>query len=186
MPSANSNLRDLVEALPLVIVNINKSIDNIDTTSRQLLDQQQAIEQSVMALMTSASSDWIDWKTTTTYSGVASAHTSGGYGTTNLHDWCIVSAGTHPLYKLYSWGEVTSAGPQADNSEARQYNRQINFPNAYEHIHDDLSVDPGTYGIEDRISKLARARLLQVNNKEKYIEVAKIYQKYTSYPPTGV
>ena len=185
MPS--SNLRDLVSDLPGVIENLQTSITNIDGVLTILGQQKNAVENDVMGIMTSASDDWGAWKANDlnpTYSFV----TSGSYGTTNITEWAIVdpvqpSQGVN--YVIYTSAMVTSAGPAADSSEARQYDRQIEFVNAYEHVNDAVGISPGTYGIDEKISALTDGKTLAQNNEAKYTEVLKIYDKYNNYPPTG-
>ena len=192
MPSAQRNLRTLVEELPLVIVNLNTAIAKIDETTRTLLDQSQALEGAVFDLMVSAASGYMVDKALdldVTYTVVTSGDWAD-YGTSdgNLVEWSIINpaAGQSGENRVQYRGiNITSAGPQAVNAEARQYDRQNEWEPTYEHIHDVLSVDPGTYGIEDKITKLERGRLLQVNNEAKYTEVLKIYDKYTGSPPVG-
>jgi hypothetical protein len=192
MPSAQKNLRTLVEELPLVIVNLNTAIANIDETTRTLLDQQQAIEGAVFDLMVSAASGFmVDWAISldVTYT----VTTSGDWGnysesTGNLTEWSVINpdAGQSGENRVqYQGFEITSAGPQADNAEARQYDRQNEWTPTYEHIHDPLGVTPGTYGIVEKITALERGRTLQVNNEAKYTEVLKIYDDYTGSPPVG-
>lgn len=192
MPSAQQNLRTLVEELPLVIVNLNIAINKIDETTRTLLDQQQALEGAVFDLMISAASGFMADKATSldvTYTVITSGDW-GDYGTSdgNLTEWSIINpvAGQSGENRVvYQGTDVTSAGPQADNSEARQYDRQGEWTPTYEHINDPLGVTPGTYGIVEKITALERGRELQVNNEAKYTEVLKIYDNYTGSPPVG-
>lgn len=183
MPS--SNLRDLVSDLPGVIEKLQTSISNIDDALTTLGEQKDAVEDDVMGIMTSASDEWGAWKANAlnpTYTFV----TSGSYGTTNITQWAITNpAVTKNQSVVYTSAMVTSAGPAADNTEARQYDRQIEFVNSYEHVNDAVGVSPGTYGIDEKISALTDGKTLAQNNEAKYTEVLKIYDKYNNYPPTG-
>ena len=143
-----------------------------------------------MGVMTSASDDWTAWKASDLGSYQVSSW--GNYGTLNLTQWHIYDVtsepnnpATNPSYVVYDSSDVTSAGPVSTNTEARQYDRQIEFPLAYEHIHDSLGVTPGTYGIVEKKAALTKGKTLQTNNEAKYSEVLKIYDKYNNNPPKG-
>jgi hypothetical protein len=188
MPS--SNLRDLVSDLPGVIENLQKSIDSITNTLLALSGQRSAVSNDVMGVMTSASDDWTTWKASDM--GTYQVSSWGSYGTSNLTEWWIYDPAsrpynnaTNPLYVVYQSSDVTSAGPAEDNSEARQYDRQIEFPLSLDHIDDTFGISPGTYGIDEKIDALQDGKTLAENNEAKYTEVLKIYDKYNNYPPTG-
>jgi hypothetical protein len=188
MPS--SNLRDLVSDLPGVIEKLQTSITNIDGALVILGEQKSAIQNDVMGVMTSASDDWTAWKASSL--GSMQVSSWGNYGTSNLTSWWIYNPAsrpynntTNPSYVVYQSSDVTSAGPAQDNTEARQYDRQIEFPLSLDHIDDAVGVSPGTYGIDEKISALTDGKTLAQNNEAKYSQVLKIYDKYNNYPPTG-
>jgi len=167
-----SKLDELIESLPDTITQLETSIEKIDDQIDFLTNDQTGVTES-MSMMTTAALAWMGAKATAlnpTYSVV----TSGTWGVDNLTDWCIVDPGEAPgtpLYKIYSWGEVTSAG-----ADIPQYRRQDDFPEAYDHINHDLGTD-GTYGIADKISKLGTAKTLQQTNKTKYEGFLKAYTR---------
>ncbi len=169
MSSNQTLLNDLIEDLPNTISQLDTAIVNIDDQISFLQDDQTGANQ-VMSMMTTAASAWMDLKAAELDPVLASAATSGSWSISNLTDWAIVCAGQ----PVYSWGEVTSGAPSA--AETQQYNRQIDFPVAYDHINKSLATD-GTYGLADKITNLGTAKTLQESNRDAYSDILKAYDR---------
>lgn len=169
MANDQTLLDNLIEDLPDTISQLDISISNIGDQIEFLENDKTAVERS-MTIMTSAASGWMDEKAAE-LSPAASAITSGSWGIDNLTDWAIVSAG---LKSIYGSDQVTSGAPSA--AETKQYNRQIDFPLAYDHINHSLGTD-GTYGLNVKISNLEAAESLQESNRAAFKGFLKAYDR---------
>jgi hypothetical protein len=177
-------LKQIVTNLPNTIDALGLSVTDITAAVADLQDQQDAIENAVMGPMTSASDTFGDAWQAEFYSAFTRI-TSGGYGVTNLDDWGIVDTTLgkdNAAYNQFKSNQIVSGGPALSGSgwvslEALQYDRQVEFPQAYEHVNEVLS-STATYGILDRRTKLGTALTLTTNNEAKYTQVLKIYKKY--------
>jgi hypothetical protein len=175
-----NTLISMSQELPQVTSNLRTSLDAMDEAISTLNNQKAALEDQVMAAMASSSIVWINEKKdelNPSYSAI----TSGGFGTLNVTQWAIVNpvkpdGGVH--YVIYDDLDVTSGAPSA--GETQQYNRQIEFPIVYDHIHHTTGLD-GSYGIDDRISALEDGRDLTLANEEQYTAILKISDKYSGY-----
>jgi hypothetical protein len=169
-------LQDLVDTLPDTISQLDTSLVKVDEQIDFLQDDLAGVE-VVMSMMTTAASGWMYTKQQE-YGATHKVITSGGWGISNLTDWVIVDTTvTNPnflTYKVFSWGEVTSGAPSA--AETQQYNRQIDFLQAYDHIYHDNGLT-GTYGINDKITNLQTAKSLQQTNKTAFEGFLKVYDR---------
>lgn len=175
-----STLISMSQELPQVTQNLRTSLDAIDEATNTLNEQKDALEDQVMAAMASASIVWITQKKDS-LNPFYSVVTSGGFGTLNVTQWAIVNpaqpgGGIH--YVIYDDLDVTSGAPSAGITQ--QYNRQIEFPVVYDHIHHVTGLT-GSYGINDRISALEDGRDLTLANEEQYTAILKISDKYSGY-----
>jgi hypothetical protein len=164
-------LNDLIEDLPDTIAQLDVSLDKIGDQIEFLGEDQAGVEH-VMSMMTTAASGWMYIKADELGFNKASVITSGSWGVDNLIEWAILSAG--PGTKVFSWGEVVSGAPA--EIETQHYNRQLDFPEAYLHLNQDLGLD-GTYGILDKIVKLEVAETLQALNRTKFTRFLKAYER---------
>lgn len=169
MASNQTLLDNLIEDIPEVITQLDAAIEKIEDQISFLQDDQTGVEH-VMSMMTTAASAWMDIKAAELDAISASAVTSGSWGISNLTDWAIVCAGT----PIYGWGQVTSGAPSA--AETQQYNRQIDFPLAYDHIYHSLGTD-GTYGLDAKISNLQTGKSLQESNRSAFKGFLKAYDR---------
>jgi hypothetical protein len=173
--SDKTKLAAMVAEYPSSIENLGKSIDSIDALITDLTEQKQAIQNVVMSELTSASNVFLAEKTAT-YTGTYDYCTSGGYGTTNLTDWAIVSGSCLGIYNVVFKSANLSATPSG-GSEALQIERQEQFAEAYDHITATIGLG-GTYGINDTISNLQTSRGIVVINKAKIETVLEIYSEH--------
>lgn len=169
-------LQNMINVLPDTITNLNSGIDNLNTSIDGLTDERNAVEYT-MTVMTTAASGWMDWKRDDLdplYPDVTlTINTTGGWSESNLTGWNIWnSAGPSAVYTS---SDVTSAYP-ASCGETRQYNRQLDFSEAYGHIHKVTDLN-GTYGIAAKKASLIKGRGLQVKNRDKYKAVLKSYSR---------
>lgn len=167
-------LQDMIDILPDTISNLDTGIDNLQDSIDGLTAEQNAIEWT-FTLMSTASSAWMDDKANDldpTYTVI----TSGGWSVSNLTEWAITDPAANPDQSvIYSDTDVVSAAPPS-GAETKQYNRQIGFASAYDHIHKDPGTD-GTYGIAPKKTSLTTGKSLQTTNRDKYKEVLKVYER---------
>lgn len=166
----------MVDNLPETIGNFGTGISELNTSINALEDEQDAVEWS-MSLMTTGASAWMIEKKDD-LNPLYTVKTSGGWSSTNLTEWAIVDldANKGSINRVvYSDTDVTSASPPT-LPETQQYNRQVGFPEAYDHIHKVNSLT-GTYGIIARKDGLTTGRNLMEDNKDKYQTVLKVYDR---------
>ncbi len=168
MSSDQTFLNDLIGDLPNTISQLDTAIENIDDQITFLQDDQTGANH-IMSMMTTAATVWMDVKATELHPA-ANVATSGSWGISNLTEWAIVTAGK----PIYTDTDVTSGAPSA--GETQHYNRQIDFPLAYDHINHSLGTD-GTYGLSDKATNLGTARTLQVSNREAFSAILKAYDR---------
>jgi hypothetical protein len=177
-----NTLMSMSQELPTVTDNLRTSIDNIDATKEAIQEQIDALEDQVMAAMASASIVWIANKRTALNPSY-SYMTSGAFGTLNVTQWGIYDPTKlpgSPLRNVYTDVNVTSAGyanPTA-TAETEQYNRQIEFPIVYDHIHHVTGLT-GSYGLQEKLDALDDGRSLTLANEEQYTAILKISDKYS-------
>lgn len=184
-------LQEMVNGYPKTIQDIDTQISFLDTNISDLNDQKNAIENIVFPPLVSGSDGYLTLKATElTGLGACSpvncvVCTYGGYGVSNLTDWVIVSAGSScPTTGVIVWGpgSTPSGSPFPDPlgpvEDAEQYQRQVDFEQAYGHINDPVGLN-GTYGISANISNLTTGKTILENNKAKYENVLAIYSQYT-------
>ena len=165
--------QEIVDVLPDTISNLNTGLIELNTSIDGLTDEKSAIEWS-MSLMTTGSDWYLDYLVGI-YGGTVV--TSGSYGTTNVTEWAIVDTGAPPggvNYVIFSDTDVTSGSP---SYMTQQYNRQIGFPEAYDHIHRTNDLAYGTYGIDARKDGLDTGKDLMILNRDKYATVLKVYDR---------
>ena len=166
-------LQEMVDALPTTVSNFSQGIIELNTSIDGLTDEQSGVEWS-MSVMTTGASAWMDWKANDldpTYTVV----TSGSWSISNLTEWAITNPAVgKDSSVVYSDADVTSASPTA--GETQQYNRQIGFSEAYDHIHKVNSLT-GTYGIVDKKASLNTGLGLMTSNRDKYQTVLKVYDR---------
>ncbi len=170
MASNQTLLDDLIEDLPDTISQLDTAISNIEEQVQFLTDDKTAVEFS-MSTMTSAASGWMFDKAAELGFTKSKVITSGTWSIDNLTDWAIVSAG---LDAVYGSDFVTSGAPSA--AETQHFNRQIDFPLAYDHINHGLATD-GTYGLDDKITNLGTAKTLQESNRTAFEGFLKAYDR---------
>lgn len=165
--------QEILDVLPDTISNLDSGIYELNTSIDGLTDEKSSIEWG-MSVMTSASDWYLDWWSNV-YGGTVM--TSGDYGVTNVTEWAIVDT-SKPSggwdYVVYSDTDVTSGSPGSYLTE--QYNRQIGFPDAYDHIYKTNGLD-GTYGIDARKSGLNTGKGLMEDNRDFYSTVLKVYDR---------
>lgn len=166
-------LQDLIDTLPDTISQLDTSIESINEQIDFLTDDSLGVS-AVMSMMTTAASGWMDDKAfdlNPSYQVI----TSGSWGINNLIEWAIVDPALGlDSYIVYTDVDVTSGAPSA--TETQQFNRQLDFPEAYDHLNHDLGID-GTYGIYDKIDKLNISLGLQTINRDKYKTFLKAYDR---------
>lgn len=171
--SSQAYLDDLIVSLPITISQLDESLINIDDQRDFLYDDWFGVSAS-MSMMTTAASGWMYEKAAELGFNKASVQISGSWGDDNLIEWAIIDKTLGEFNVVYSDASVASGAPSA--TETQQYNRQLDFPAAYDHIWRDIGLN-GTYGIEDKISKLTIAEDLQTINRDKYSTVLKAYSR---------
>jgi hypothetical protein len=177
-----NTLMSMGQELPTVTQNLRGAVDNIDATKAAVQEQIDALEDQVMSAMASASIVWIANKRTSlnpTWSYI----TSGAFGTLNVTQWGIYDPSqrkSSPLYNRYLDTDVTSAGYGSTpaSEETKQYNRQIEFPIVYDHIHHVTGLN-GSYGLQAKLDSLDDGRALTLANEEQYTAILKISDKYS-------
>jgi len=176
-------LREMVASYPGLIQDLEEQSDGLQDIITDLSEQQQAIENEVMAPLLVDSDAYLVIKASSlTVSGSCfgscNVCTSGGYGVSNLTDWAIVSGGCPPMPHNVVW-DSSDVLPSGTTRDAAQYWTQVDFATAYGHIHDDVGTTYGTYGIEDNIINVGVGKSITDKNKTKYEEVLSIYDQYT-------
>lgn len=173
-----NTLMSMGQELPTVTKNLRAAIDNIDATKVAVQEQIDALENQVMSAMASASIVWIREKAyslSPTYSFI----TSGTFGIDNVTDWGIFDPNVdtgRPYYNVFLDTDVTSGSPVLE--ETKQYNRQIEFPIVYDHIHHTTGLD-GSYGLLDKLSSMDDGKALTLANETQYTGILKIADKYS-------
>lgn len=169
--SSNQTLLDsLIDDLPNTVSQLDTAIENIEEQVAFLNDDKTAVEH-VMSMMTTAASGWMFDKADELGYNRGSVRISGSWGVDNLTDWGIA-----PVYPTTVYGSdfVTSGAPALP--ETQHYNRQIDFPVAYDHINHGLATD-GTYGLDDKITNLGVAQTLQESNRTAFSGFLKSYAR---------
>ena len=164
--------QEIVDVLPDTVRNLTTGTYELNTSINALTDEQSAIEWS-MSVMTTGSDWYLDYRAGV-YGGTVI--TSGAYGVENVTEWAIVDPTKPPgsvNYVIYSDTDVTSGSP---SYTTKQYNRQIGFPVAYDHIHKVNSLT-GTYGIAARKTGLNTGLGLMEKNRDKYQEAFRVYDR---------
>ena len=168
-------LDNLIDTLPDTVANLDEALNGIQEQRDNLQNDWYGVSAS-MSMMTTAAELWMENKADeldVTYV----VETSGSWGISNLTQWGITDPAAPPggvNYNQYTDADVTSGAPSA--TETQQYNRQIDFPEAYNHINQDLGLN-GTYGIKDKIQKLTVAENLTIINRNKYAGFLKAYSR---------
>lgn len=182
-------LEKLVETLPDTITQLDTQIAKIDSTVADITADQTAVGE-VMSNMTTASNAWIVDKSNeilalTLVKGVTAQY-GGTYGVSDVDDWSILSAGyipnddRWPAKLVYDDTFVVSAAP-VSGAETRQYNRQVDFPEAYDHLTKAPGTD-GTYGVNSRITSLGTAKTLAQANQTAFKTFLKAYRRNSPFP----
>jgi len=176
-------LGEMVNSYPTTISNIDKQIASLNPVISDLNDQKTAIENLVLAPLKDDSDIYLSQKAIE-LTGVGACNpvsctvcTYGGYGVSNLTDWIIVSAGAvcpNPV-SVWSPGDLDPLGTV---EESEQYQRQLDFAEAYGHITDAIGTN-GTYGLNANISNLTTGKTILENNKAKYEHILSLYSQYT-------
>lgn len=166
-------LTEMVNGYPQTISDLEDSIAALEVIITDLGEQRQAIENEVLAPLTSASNVYGEAKADS-YGVVYSFCTSGSYGVSNLTEWAVVSGGCPPddHNVVFKDSDVSST------VDAEQYQRQLDFAEAYGHIHDEVGAS-GTYGIADTVTNLQTGKNIQTINKNKIEAVKTVYEKFT-------
>ena len=174
--SDKTKLQAMVAEYPTSIENLQKSLDSIDALITDLTEQKEAIQNVVMSELTSASTVYLTEKAES-FDGTHSFCTSGGYGTSNLTDWAIVSGGcVGPHTVVFKSGNLSPT--PSGGGDALQIERQSDFAEAYDHITATVGLG-GTYGINDTISNMQTGRSIVVINKNKIETILGIYSEHT-------
>lgn len=182
-------LEKLVETLPDTITQLDTQIAKIDSTIADITADQIAVD-GVMSTMTTGATAWISVKTDeilalTLVKGVT-ANFGGSFGVSDVDDWSILSAGyipnddRWPAKLAYDDTFVVSAAP-VSGAETRQYNRQVDFPEAYDHLTKTPGTD-GTYGVNSRITSLGTAKTLAQANQTAFKTFLKAYRRNSPFP----
>lgn len=182
--SDQEKLQEMVdEILPAEIENASTSIVGLSAQKVELQDQISAIENIVLSAETSASDGYLTQKAldlgVAECGGTCFICKGATYGDSNLTDWIIVSGGCPPAPSITVWdsSDVTpSGGTPEDNA---QYQRQVDFGEAYGHIHDPLGTTFGTYGLQGLIDGIDVGLGIQYKNKDKLETVLDIYDDFT-------
>lgn len=182
--SDQEKLQEMVDViLPEAIENASTAIVGLSAQKVDLQDQISAIENIVLSEETSASDGYLVQKAldlgATECGGTCSVCTSGDYGVSNLTEWAIVSGGCPSSPHIVVWSDSDlspSGGSPEDNA---QYQRQVNFPEAYGHIHDPLGTAFGTYGLQGLIDGIDIGLDIQHKNRNKWETVLDIYDDFT-------
>ena len=164
--------QEIVDALPDTFSNLTTGTYELNTSINGLTDEQSAIEWA-MSVMTTGSDWYLDYR-----AGIfgGTVVTSGAYGVSNVTEWAIVDTSKPEgsvNYVIYSDTDVISGSP---SYTTKQYNRQIGFAEAYDHIHKVNSLT-GTYGIDARKTGLTTGLGLMEANRDKYQAVFRVYDR---------
>ena len=177
--SRQADLDALIVSLPITIAQLDESLVNIDLQREYIQNDWFGVSAS-MSMMTTASDQWqIDKAAVLSVDFAASAF--GNYGDINLTQWHIYDSTveprtpSNPAYIQFDSGDVTSGAPSA-YFDTQQYNRQIDFPQGYNHIHQEIGLD-GTYGLKKRKSNLKIAEDLTTVNRDKYARFLIAYDR---------
>lgn len=167
-------LSEMVSAYGQKVTDLTIGLTSISASIVDLQDQVSEAE-NTLSDITSATDVWGATKATTLsamYTFCSSA--AGGYGTTNLTAWQIVSGGTGctpPYIPVYTWSNVTCA------AEEDQWFRKLDFDEIYDHINDSVDVN-GTYGLNANITNLQIAESVLEADKDKYEDLVESYGRY--------
>jgi hypothetical protein len=166
--------------LPEFIENANTTIIGLSAQKVDLLDQISAIENEILTPMLSASDGYLVQKVldleVSECGGTCSICTSGDYGVSNLTEWAIVSGGCLDSH-IVVW-DSNNVSPSGSIADQEQYQRQVDFEEAYGHIHDSLGTTFGTYGLQGLIDGIDIGLDIQKKNKAKYEIVLDIYDDF--------
>lgn len=174
-------LREMVASYPDTIQGYEDQITSIDGLITDIDDEISAIENEVMTPLLSASDAYLAQKAidlgVAECGGLCTVCTSGSYGVSNLTEWAIVSGGCPPILNNIVF-KSSDVSPSVD---ADQYYRQIDFEEAYGHIHDpiDASITYGTYGLLANKSNLSVGKSVVEKNKAKIETIFPIYEQFT-------
>lgn len=170
-------LKEMVAGYPKQISDLESQITSIDNLITDVDDQVSAIENEVMAPMLSASNAYIAQKAIALG---GTPCTSGSYGVSNLTEWAIVNGPCPPIIpESPVIFDSSSVSPSVD---PEQYYRQLDFEEAYGHIHDpiDASITYGTYGLLANKGNLQTGKSVVQKNKAKIETIFPIYEQFTT------
>lgn len=173
----------MVDGYPEQIQNQEDSITELTAVSEDLQEQREAIENVVLATAEADSDTYLSAKMVEI--GGSSVIKGGDYGSTNVTDWQIVSAGMVPnptppplmipgFIVLLQGSDLDGTGSQEDID---QFQRQNDFTASYNHIWQDLGTD-GTYGIKPTRDSVETGKSIVQKNKDKIEQVQEIYTRY--------
>jgi len=172
-----SKLTEMVNGYDEQIQQLDDSITELTSVSNDLADQRAAIENVVMDSLKTDSDSYLTQKAIDLgigdCGGTCSVCTSGGYGTTNLTDWAIVSGGCPPSTKI----NVFTSNSVSVSVDPDQYQRQLDFVEAYDHIHKEVDAT-GTYGIQGNKDNIDTGKSILQINKSKIQTVKALYEGF--------
>jgi len=169
---------EMVSAMPTEILAVSGSIVKINEQMTALqLEINDIIE--FASNPTSAASDvYLSTKSaelSASYGVTMTPCTSGGYGTTNLTEWIIVSGGTC-TGPITSFWDPSSISASSSGADLDQYNRQLSYEEIYDHLYRDFEDEPiATYGIQANYDGLELGRDILIRDLAKLEEMYDIY-----------
>jgi len=170
-------LREMVAGYPEQIQQMEDSITELTSIAADLQEQREAIENVVLADLTAQSNAYLAQKAidlgVSSCGGICSYCTSGSYGVSNLTEWAIVSGGCPPSIHIVVF-DSSDVSPTVDPD---QYQRQLDFPEAYDHIWKTVD-ETGTYGIKSTRDNVNIGKGIVEINKAKIETVKVIYEKF--------
>jgi hypothetical protein len=175
-------LTEMVEGYPEQISQMGDSITELTAIAADLQEQREAVENVVLSAETSGSNIYLNQKAidlgVAECDGTCSVCTSGDYGVSNITEWAIVSGGCPPSSHIVVWdsSSVTVSGGTVEDQA--QYQRQVDFNNAYDHIHHPVD-ETGTYGLKGNRDNVLIGKGIVEINKAKIEQVLEIYEKFT-------
>jgi hypothetical protein len=164
-------LTEMVNGYPKQIQDMEEQIDSLNEIITDLTEQQQAIENEVLAPLTVDSNTYGDAKAVS-FGPTHSFCTSGAYGVSNLTEWAVVDGDCLGIHTV-----VWTSDDVSPSVDAEQYYRQVDFAEAYGHIHDEVGEN-GTYGIADNKSNITTGKNIITTNKDKIETVQAIYEQF--------
>ena len=178
---SQTTFNTMVSEIPSAVANINYSINKIDEQITALQLEIDDILNFAAAPLSASSDIYLTTKSaelSASLGGIVTVCTSGGYGTTNLTDWAIVSGGVCSGPVVWSDSSLSIA---SSGSDLEQYNRQLEFDEISDHLYRDFDESPiATYGIQQNYDSLQTGKNILTRDKDKLETMYDIYVDYVT------